>query len=140
MNTKEIIETIGFIGIGGLLKSAFDYFYVEKKKTKDQSRHELKEIRYKAVIILCYTLLNYEENKEKLSNHRPDIKSKEELNKEIELEWLNMALYASDSVISATKEFLLLSNQENLTNMILTMRKSLYDIKTSLSSHDFILP
>ncbi|WP_415326087.1 hypothetical protein [Chryseobacterium sp. MMS23-Vi53] len=139
MNTKDIIDTVALIGIGGLLKSAFDYFYVEKRKRKDQSRHEFKELRYKAILILCHSLLDYETSIEKLSNHRPDIQSKEELIKEIELEWFNMALYASDTVILATKKFILSNSHENLTNMILAMRRSLYDIKSSLSFQDFTL-
>lgn len=132
---KIIISAIGLIGIGGLLKSAFDYFFVEKRKRKDQSRHEFKELRYKAIIILCYSLLKYDSNKERLSLHRPDIKSREELMNEIELEWINMTLYASSSVIMTTKKFIQFNTKENLMEMLFAMRKSLYDIKTNLEPH-----
>jgi hypothetical protein len=137
--TKMIISVIGLIGIGGLLKSAFDYLFIEKRKRKDQSRHELKDLRYKEMIILCYSVLDYDLNREKLLLKRADIKSREELISEIKLEWINMSLYASDKVIMATKKFIQFNNQDNLSDMVFTMRESLFDIKTSLTSQNLKL-
>lgn len=132
---KIVIQALGLISIGGII----NYFIVENKKRKDQSRHEYKEIRYKAILILSHALVNYEKDKEKLLFKRPDIKSKEELKDEIKLEWFNMALYASDLVIIATKNFLENPDQEKLNEMIFAMRKSLYGIKTTLNPKDLFL-
>lgn len=139
MEIEIILKALGLIGIGGLLKSAFDFFFVEDKKRKDQSRHEYKELRYKALLILAHALLNYENTKEKLFSHRPEIKSKDELLEEIKLEWMNMTLYASDSVIIATKKLIENQNNDALNDMVFSMRKSLYNIKTTLTSEDLKL-
>jgi hypothetical protein len=136
---KIIISAFGLIGIGGLLKSAFDYLYAEDKKRKDQSRHEFKEVKFKSMLILSQILIDYEKNKEKLSILRPDLKTRQELIEEIKLEWMNMALYASDSVIIFAKKFLEQPNQETFNEMVFAMRKSLYNIKSSLTSQDLKL-
>lgn len=130
---KIIIAALGLLGIGSFLQNAFNHFYAEDKKRKDQSRHEFKEVRYKAVLILAHALIDYEKSKEKLLKHRPEIKSREDLIDEIKLEWINMSLYASDSVIIATKRFLEQTNQLTFNEMIFAMRKSLYNIKSSIS-------
>lgn len=130
-----IIKALGLMSIGGVI----NYFFVENKKRKDQSRHEFKEVRYKAILILSHALVYYEKSKKKLLSHRSDINSKEELIDEIKLEWVNMTLYASDSVIIATKNFIENTSQETLNGMIFAMRKSLYNIKTNLSIGDLNL-
>ena len=52
MSTDQILTAIGFIGLGGLLKSLFD-FLISSKKIKQDAKHNLKETRYKAIILMC---------------------------------------------------------------------------------------
>ncbi|MGL4596910.1 MAG: hypothetical protein ACRCYO_05250 [Bacteroidia bacterium] len=130
---KMILSALGFIGFGGLLKSAFDYFYIEDKKRKDQTRHAVKENGYHNFLLLSHILLEYEKSKAKLAITKPEIKSREELLNELKLEWMGMALYASDDVIRAAKKFLEKPSYETHNEMIFAMRKSLYAIKTSLT-------
>src|SRR6187431_2002472 len=74
--------------ITGLISAHFD-----KKKNKYTSKHKFKEDRYKVVILLMYSLTNYEKEQEKLQKQRPDLTSKEDLIDELTAEWTNMSLY-----------------------------------------------
>ncbi|MFY7666891.1 hypothetical protein [Flavobacterium sp.] len=130
-----IIKALGLMSIGGVI----NYFFVESKKRKDQSRHEIKEVRYMAILLLSYSLVNYEKEKDKLKRQKPEITSKEELIDEIKLEWFNMTLYASDLVIKTMKKFIENPNEEALNKLVFVMRKSLYNVKTTLSPEDLSL-
>lgn len=131
MTAQEIISTIGLIGLGGLLKSLLDFF-IDERKRKSETQHQFKETRYKAIILLTYALINYDKEKSRLLAHRPDMKSKEELFDEVYTEWINMTLYASDTVMLAMKRFLETLNQNTFNETILSMREDLYGIKTKL--------
>ena len=138
MIIKDIVSVIGLIGIGGLLKSVFD-FLIENQNRKSQSKHEFKQTRYKTIILLCFTFLYYDREKPNLLIHRPDLKSKDDLYNEMFAEWNNMTLYASDKVIYAFREYLKKSNQEMYNKLIICMRKDLYGIRTKLKSNDLII-
>ncbi|MGS2763767.1 hypothetical protein [Sinomicrobium sp. M5D2P9] len=131
MTTQDIISAIGLIGIGGLIKGLFDFFIAERKR-KSETKHQFKEIRYKAIILLCYAYVNFDEEGTNLIVQRPDINSRERLFNELNAEWINMTLYASDKVLLAMKKFLESLNPPEFNELILTMRKDLYGIKTSI--------
>lgn len=59
MSIDQILTGIGLVGTGGLLKSFFD-FLVASRKLKNDSKQSTKEIRYKAIILMCYALVNYD--------------------------------------------------------------------------------
>lgn len=126
------------IGIGTIINSVLIY-QLDKHKIKNNSNHELKEQRYKAIIILSYSLIYYEKSSENIKRIRPEIETKEHLYDELFLEWKNMMLYASDDVIIAMKEFLMKNTENNLNELILVMRKDLYNIKTKMTKDNIIL-
>ena len=136
--TQIIISALGLLGLGGLLKSILDFF-VEDRKRKSESKHVLKEERYKAIILLCYALINYDKEKENLKIRRHNIKTKDDLFEEVYLEWVNMPLYASDSIIKTTKMFLENYNQQTFSKAVIAMRKDLYNIRTHLSESDLTI-
>ncbi len=136
--TDQVLNTIGLVGFGGLLKSLFD-FLIASKKSKQDSKHALKEIRYKAIILLCYASIYYDREKTTLIINRPDINSIDRLRNEIHAEFINMSLYGSDSVILTMKQFILEQSNETLNNIALAMRKDLYGIWTSLKSNHFAI-
>jgi hypothetical protein len=80
MMTEQILTGIGLIGFGGLLKSGFD-FLISTRKAKQDAKQNTKETRYKAIILMCYALVNYEREKTTLVINRPDINSIERLKK-----------------------------------------------------------
>ena len=108
MTIEQILAVFGLIGIGSIIPALISFFF-GLRKTKHDSKQELKEKRYKAILLLCYTFINYEKESMKLKIQRPDINSKEELLNELTTEWVNMSLYASDGVILKMKN--LLENQ-----------------------------
>lgn len=135
MATSEIIEALGLIGIGGIIVKFLDFF-VERKKRKFHTKHEFKETRYKAIILLCYSYLNFENEGAKIIKIRPDISTEELLNQELNVEFMNMTLYASDKVIISMKKFIESKNRPHFNNLILTMRRDLYGIKSKLKVED----
>jgi len=133
---SSVISIIGLIGIGGLLKSLLDY-YLNKNKSQKETQQQLKEKRYMAIILLSYTFINFEQEKDKLRNHRPDIKTFEDLKKELMAEIINMSLYAADQTVQQMKSFLQSPSNETFAVFILEMRKELFGIKTTLKPNDF---
>lgn len=136
MRTDEIINAIALVGIGSLLKGVFDFF-AAKRKAKHDARQSTKEPRYKAIILMCYALVNYEKEKTMLVVNRPDINSIERLRNEIHAEFINMALFASDNVVKSMKLFIRNQDAESLNRLAISMRKDLYGIRTNLNAHHF---
>lgn len=136
MTSDQILTAIGLIGLGGLLKSGFD-FLIASRKAKQDAKHILKETRYKAIILLCYSLVHYEKEKTTLIINRPDIDSLDRLKNEINAEFVNMSLYGSDHVILEMKRFCQKQDSLTLSSIAMAMRKDLYGIKTKLKSEDF---
>jgi len=133
MSTNILITAIGFIGLGGLLKSLLDFF-IGSRKTKQEAQLTFKEVRYKAIILMSYALLYYEREKTMLVVNRPDINSIGRLKNELQAEFINMSLYASDKVIIMLKRFLDFPDSDSLNNLALSMRKDLYGIRTKLKA------
>lgn len=133
MTIEQIMTGIGLIGIGGLLKSSFDYL-ISIQRQKNEAKNNFKEIRYKSIVLLCYALANFEKEKTSLIINRPDLTSKKTLENELHAEFINMSLFASDKVILAMKLFLENQNNNSLNNLALSMRKDLYGIRTKLKN------
>lgn len=131
MSVNQILTAIGFIGLGGLLKSLLDFF-IGSRKSKQDAKLTFKEIRYKAIILMSYALVNYEKEKTMMVVNRPDISSIERLENELHAEFLNMSLYGSDNVVLQFKQFINLSNTDTLNKLAIAMRKDLYGINTKL--------
>ncbi|MFW0739948.1 hypothetical protein [Flavobacterium sp. T12S277] len=136
MTADQILSAIGLVGFGGILKVFFD-FLVATRKAKQDAKQTMKETRYKAIILLCYALVNYEKEKTTLVINRPDINSFERLKNELYAEFINMSLFASDKVLIELKRFIHSQNSERLNDLVLAMRKDLFGIKTNLKSNHF---
>lgn len=61
-----------------------------------------------------------------LMKHRPNLKSIEELERELKLEYYNAMLFASDEVLSALDEFLRDKTPHNWKKTTRAMKKDLY--------------
>lgn len=138
MAANEIISVLGLLGIGAILKSIIDYFFNNRKR-RSEARDQFKETRYKAVIILCHALTTYETQGQKLSKSRSDITTPKELFNEIYTEWINMSLYASYQVIEMMRVFLENQDLKSFQAVILSMRKDLFGIRTSLTGKELTL-
>jgi len=138
MTITEIISAIGLIGLGGLLKSIFD-FAITNRKRKAENKDQLKETRYKAIMLLSYSFINYQKEAKKLLLKRPNILTKQELFNALHAEWINMTLFASDKVILAMKEFLENKNLSSFNKLTIAMRKDLYGISTRIKIENLLL-
>lgn len=138
MTIEHILSALGLIGIGSVISAVVSYFIGGKKKKSD-AKQELKETRYKAVLLLCYAFVNFEKEKTTLVINRPNINSKELLLNELNAEWVNMSLYASDSVIARMKALLEEQTIVAFNMLIIEMRKDLYSVKTKLTADSFKL-
>lgn len=138
MTVTEIISIVNLVGIATILPIAFGLFF-EKRKIKFEARQELAEKRYKAIILLAHCFINYEKEYLKMLKHRPDIKSKDELFNELNIEWINMALYSSDKSFQTMKMFITMPDYKTFNELVLAMRRELYGIKSALNATDLAL-
>jgi hypothetical protein len=93
----------------------------------------LKQRRYGAILILLLTKLDPKTGLAKTRVYRPDLKSLSDVEKEIEIEFLNGVLFASDDVIRALAEFIQNPNRSSYVKVAGAMRKDLWGKKTSIN-------
>jgi hypothetical protein len=114
------------LGLGGLL-GAFAKAVLDKQQLKFTKVFEFKEARYKAIVIMMWAALNLDGRQmQKLKAVRPDIASPDALDGELELEYYNAMLYASDDVL---KHLALFNEHKTIDNWRATaraMRRDLY--------------
>jgi hypothetical protein len=132
-----ITQLLGLLSIGALISTSFQFF-IDKIKSQRQKRDDFKELRYKTIILLMHSLLDFDQAKLKLLQKRTDINTIEDLKYELLVEWKNMLLFASDSVLTAVKTYLKTPTQENFFIAGLEMRKDLYGIKTKIIIKDLL--
>ncbi len=136
MNFENVSTILGLLGLGGLLGTYFRILW-ERRNTALLQKQDYKEVRYKCVIILAMTLLDFEKNKFLLhQNNRAYIKTPEDLISELKIEWNNMILFASDEVLSTMHEFISKPSKEVFRKFALAMRKDLWGGKISLKNLD----
>ena len=121
---------LSLLVLGGIIGAFFNVLW-ERNKTISLQKQEYKETRYKAVILLMYSFLEYKDSSDFLIIHRPDLNSKEKLFLELKTEWNNMILYASDEVLLKSHVFLNNPSHENYKKLAIEMRKDLWGGKIS---------
>lgn len=132
MNIENVFSMLALLGIGGILGHLFRILW-ERKSSKLLQKQEFKETRYKCIIILMLSLLDFEKNRQMLYSHgREYINNKEDLIYELKLEWNNMILYASEEVLQKTYIFIQNPSQDNSHKVTLAMRRDLWGGKLSL--------
>jgi hypothetical protein len=132
VNFESIFSVLAPLFIGGFI---VHYIHVlwERKSSQLQKKQEFKETRYKCIIILMLSLLDFEKNKQMLHLHgREYINKKEDLIYELKLELNNMILFASDEVLIKTKDFMQNPSQESFYKVAMGMRQDLWGGKISL--------
>jgi hypothetical protein len=123
---NEVALALSSLGVGGLL-GVFAKSFLDKRQLKFSKVFDYKETRYKAITILMLTAVNpskYELAQLKL--RRPDMNGVEELSKELELEYQNAMLYASNWVLKNFEAFLTEKSLKNYRAVAQPMRKDLY--------------
>lgn len=123
---NAIALVLSGLGIGGLL-GAFAKSVLDKRQLKFSKVFDYKERRYQAIIILMWVAMNPTEHElAMLKLRRPELVNVDALDRELQLEYHNMMLYASGAVLSSFKTFL---GEKDLTNweaVARAMKKDLY--------------
>lgn len=123
---NNIILILSGLGIGSIL-GVIAKSFLDKQQHKFSKIFEYKEVRYKAIMILMWVAMNPSKYElQMLSKHRSDIKSAEDLDSELNLEYHNAMLFASDEVLDALNTFLKQKNIENWQITVRAMKKDLY--------------
>lgn len=133
---EETIAALGVV-ISVLVAASLTYFF-DKRKQIRFSEQEEKEKRYKAMVLHMKVLLKPDDLKY-MKLQRPDLKNMEDVKNEIETEWYNSLLFASDNVIKALKEFILKPNNITYAKTVIAMRKDLWNKKTDLKAEEINL-
>jgi len=132
---ETILAVLGILGIGTLITTSLAYI-LEKRKQIRFSEQQLKETRYKIIIAKMGVCMNPRYLKHiRFQPEKPELDS-EDIKKELEMEWYNSWLFASDEVIKTLKNFVGEPNHINYGKTILAMRRDLWNTKTSLKAED----
>lgn len=124
MSTIALI--LSSLGVGGLL-GAYGKAVLDKRHLKFSKVFEFKEKRYQAMMILMWVAMNpsaYE--LEQLQSRRPEIKTIEELDRELQLEYHNAMLFASNRVLKSFATFIATKTPENWRAVTRAMNRDLY--------------
>lgn len=123
---NEVALALSSLGVGGLL-GVFAKSFLDKRQLKFSKVFDYKEARYKAITILMLTAVNpskYELAQLKL--RRPEMNGVEDLERELELEYHNAMLYASNKELRSFEVFLRDKNMATYEAVARAMREDLY--------------
>ena len=136
MTPQILVSILGAFGIGGLVGAFFKSRFELWKEIRTEER-ELKLTRYKCIMILLLAKLDPQNGICHLTSRRSDIKTEQDLDKEIETEFLNGLLYAGDDVIIAISNFIRKPNRQTCAHVGFLMRKDLWGKKTKIKERNF---
>lgn len=136
MTFESVISVLALLGIGGLLGNYFRILW-ERRNTALLQKQEFKEVRYKCIIILMFSCLDFDKNKNMLQKHgREYINNMQDLKDELIMEWNNMILFASEDVLFTMQQFIESPSHEKFREVAINMRKDLWGGKISLKIVD----
>lgn len=127
---ENVVSALGLLGLGGVLGTYFRILW-ERRNTALLQKQEFKETRYKCIILLVYSALDFEKHQALLNQHGRNFQSRDELLDELKTEWHNMILFASDDVLTCTHAFISNPSQLAFRKSALVMRKDLWGGKLS---------
>ncbi|MBI2938380.1 MAG: hypothetical protein HYY22_09245 [Thaumarchaeota archaeon] len=137
MPLETVLSLLSLVGVGGIVAAFFTYFW-QKRKDILLKENELKEKRYLCILLLMYAHIDPKAF-ESLKPYRPDIKSKDDLKRELNTEWVNSWIFASDDTIKSFKKFLNEPTENSFAETVLAMRKELWGKKSNLPRSTFSL-
>ncbi|MFZ0817809.1 MAG: hypothetical protein WAM78_19950 [Candidatus Sulfotelmatobacter sp.] len=127
---SAVVSMLTAFGVSGLLVAFFQRRFEHTKQVRGLE-HDLKEKRYKAINILMLTLLD-PAGSVHIREHRPDLRNRDDVVKELRTEMLNSFLFASDDVIRSLTEFIAQPAHNRYIKAAVSMRKDLWGSSTSI--------
>lgn len=132
-----IFSALTLLGIGGILGGYVTYV-LDKKKEREFKVLEQKERRYKSCLL--YMDAYFEpKNIKYLSSRQSDIDNSQDILAYLTMEYHEMMLYASRSVILSVREFIENPIRKNYLKTILSMRKDLSSRNNDLALNELDL-
>jgi hypothetical protein len=126
VDSTNLALVLSSLGLGGVI-GVFAKSFFDKKYHRFAQVFEFKQSRYKALSILMWVAMNPTKYElEQLKRHRPDIQNFKNLDRELEMEYHNAMLFASDQVLSAMRSFIDSKSTRNWSSVAKAMRKDLY--------------
>ena len=122
---QSVLAVLGLIGVGGLLSGYFTILW-QRRSAAESQRQEFKFTRYKCILLLMYSCLDFGKDQAKLAEHGRKFDTIDDLVDELTAEWHNMLLYSSDEAVRATQAFIVKQDRENFFRAVLAMRKDLW--------------
>jgi hypothetical protein len=123
---NDIALVLSSLGVGGLL-GVFAKSILDKQQLKFSKVFDFKEVRYKAITILMLARASPTKyDLAQLRTRRPEITDLEDLDRELELEYLNAMIFASDNVLRSFKLFLEDKSMASYETVARAMRRDLY--------------
>lgn len=141
INFENAVAAIGLLGIGGLLGNYFQIHWQRRSAALSQ-KQEFKETRYKCIIMLMYVSLDFDKRGLGLEKFGRNFRSRNEVLEELQTEWHNMILFASDGALKAVHSFIQSPSAPRFKAAALAMRADLWGgkISTDLEQLDFDVP
>jgi hypothetical protein len=130
LTVENVLSALGLLGIGGALGTYFCIVW-ERKNSAQLQKQAFKDTRYKCIIMLMSTLLDFDKRSGGLEKFGRDFKSQEQLIDEIKAEWHNAFLFASDEVLEDMHAFIKEPSAKSFKKSALSMRKYLWGGKLS---------
>jgi hypothetical protein len=94
------------LGVGGLI-GAYAKSLLDQRQLRFSKVFDFKEVRYKAIMILMWIAMHPDDHEfAMLKQHRPQIVGVAELDRELQLEYHNAMLYASNDVLEGLSRFM----------------------------------
>ncbi len=128
---KLVISIITALGFGGVIGAYFQSIFQRQGQIKEKE-HELKNRRYKTILILMLTTLDPENGMKQIAEFRDDLKTIKDVEKEIETELLNSVLFANDEVIKTLAHFSDNPCKNTYIKTVVAMRQELWGKKTKI--------
>jgi len=126
------VSILTALGLGGVLGAYFQARFQHRTQI-GQLEHELKQKRYLCIMILMLTKLNPQVGLAKTRDIRPDLKSADDVDRELETELLNAYIFASDEVLEALAAFIRRPSRESFARAAAAMRRDLWGRRTTIS-------
>lgn len=130
MNIENVLSVLGLLGVGGLLGTWLQVF-LQRKSSALLQKQEFKETRYKCIIILMYTALDYGKRGSGLAKFGRSFSSEDDVLDELQVEWHNAILFASEDVLREMHAFIREPTVKLFKQAAIAMRKDLWGGKSS---------
>jgi hypothetical protein len=107
---------------------------VERRKQVQSQHFDFKQRRYGSIIITMIARIGPREDLPKLTAVRPDLRTMDDVARELDVELLNAFLFAADSVIERLAEFVQTPSRRTLLAVADAMRHDLYGSSNNLGA------